>query len=352
MRVHPVHVFLSGAFPFQLCHRGLAGSCDALVGAHHAANQSPSVVQRLEGHHELHGGAVGVGNDQILVPKDPSIHFRHDQLVVGAHAPSAAVVHHRDATRCKPWRPVQTDRSARGKQGHVRRCVKCFFHADHLDGLPPKIHGLANRPCRRHRQQLCDRQFLLFQHLQHGSSNHARGPHKGHLQSIASDAHSWGFWGQFCGFTDVRKRLTNGSFSASQSTRFARDEEEQTVGINRMLLGAGVACISRTIAWSNGRNHLRWHGVVRRLEPMDMDGQRRHTRMATRRAGTRHPHHLGMPSIVFQRRHDRHRRILAMASRRRRIRQQPVFLALGPATRGRPRGVGRSPAPMGSSRVA
>ena len=108
------------ALSIQLVHGRLAGSCDALIRAHHAAFNSPLVVDRLEAHHQLHGGAVGVGQDQILRLHHFSVDFRHHQFVVVRHAPSAAVVHHGNPCGRELGRPFQTQHAAGGKQRHVR----------------------------------------------------------------------------------------------------------------------------------------------------------------------------------------------------------------------------------------
>ena len=83
----------------QLVHARLARAGDRLVGAHHHALDRRGIVERLQGHHQLRGRAVGVGDDvaRCIAIDRVGVHFRHDQRHVGVHAVERRVVDH-DAT--------------------------------------------------------------------------------------------------------------------------------------------------------------------------------------------------------------------------------------------------------------
>ena len=77
----------------QLLDRFLPGARSGLVGGHDHALDSDRIEDRLERHHHLHGGAVGVRDDALVAFQRVAVDFGHDQRDVGLHAPGARVVH-------------------------------------------------------------------------------------------------------------------------------------------------------------------------------------------------------------------------------------------------------------------
>ena len=78
----------------QLVHGVLAGAGDGLVGRHHHALDGGVVVQGLQRHHQLHGRAVGIGDDVLLgvAGHRVGVDLGHDQRHVLVVAPGRGVV--------------------------------------------------------------------------------------------------------------------------------------------------------------------------------------------------------------------------------------------------------------------
>ena len=78
----------------QLIHARLAGTRDRLIGRDHGPGDLRRVMQGLEGHDQLGGRAVGVGDD--VLPRRQldgvGVHLRHDQGHVRVHAEGRGVV--------------------------------------------------------------------------------------------------------------------------------------------------------------------------------------------------------------------------------------------------------------------
>jgi len=132
VRVHP-RPRLSAPFSFQLSHGSLSSPRDALIGVYYATKNSPTFMQRLQAHHQLHGCAIGIGNDQIFGSQDITIHFRNDQFVVTRHSPRTAVIHHGRTKSCELGCPFQTQVSPSRKQSHIRLQCEGMFNGNDLD---------------------------------------------------------------------------------------------------------------------------------------------------------------------------------------------------------------------------
>ena len=92
----------------QRVERGNAGvprAREGLHGGHHDPFQAESIIEWLERHSQAHGGAVGVGDDESIVPApDPSlvcqhrqvvsVHLRDEQGHIRVHAVRAGVAEH------------------------------------------------------------------------------------------------------------------------------------------------------------------------------------------------------------------------------------------------------------------
>ncbi|KKR74139.1 MAG: hypothetical protein UU16_C0005G0026, partial [Candidatus Woesebacteria bacterium GW2011_GWA2_40_7] len=110
-----------------------AGAGHRLVGIDDDAPDGVDLVQGVEGHDHLDGGAVGVG-DNPPVPADiPDVDLRHDQRHGLVHAPGGAVIDDHGAGPGGHGRKVPALVGPGGKQGDIhalKRVGRGFLHLD------------------------------------------------------------------------------------------------------------------------------------------------------------------------------------------------------------------------------
>ena len=78
----------------QLFNTLLPGARNRLIGGNNHAPDFGRIVQGLERHHHLDGGAVGIGDDAVMVFQGLGVDFGHHQGAAVIHAPCGGVVHH------------------------------------------------------------------------------------------------------------------------------------------------------------------------------------------------------------------------------------------------------------------
>ena len=162
----------------QLLHSLLSGARDRLVGRDHHPADLEGVVQRLQGHHQLGGGTVGIGDDVALavVAKRITVHLGHDERNVRVHAPVRRIVDHH-ASRARHLRRVLfRDRAAGGEQADIgggevvraeRRDLKRLFLA--------VGDFLADRSRRGECHHLVGGKLPLGQHAKHFAAHRTGG---------------------------------------------------------------------------------------------------------------------------------------------------------------------------------
>ena len=161
----------------------LPGAGHGLVGGVDHALEPVCVVQRLERHHGLDGGAVRVGDDALFAVAGNGVRvdLRHHERHVGIHAPAARIVDHHRAGSRHDGGKVLGGASTRGEQRNV-----------HVQVFKRGVGQLADGIRLAHERDLCpgaalggkekilgNRELALFQHLQKLSADHTRCAHNG-----------------------------------------------------------------------------------------------------------------------------------------------------------------------------
>ena len=156
-----------------------------MVGAHHNALDDGSIVQRLQRHHHLRRGAVGIGDDHpLLVAVDGlRVHFRHDQRHIMIHAEQAAVVDHHAALRSGLGGIDFGRAGASGKQRDIPAGEIEMLKVLHLDlaaGLA-KLDLVAHRTRGGDGSDIVQRELPFRQDVQHFAPDTAGGAHNNDL---------------------------------------------------------------------------------------------------------------------------------------------------------------------------
>ena len=88
-----IHVDRAGLIE-QLVHRLAAGAGDGLVGGDDDAPDARNVMQRLQRHHHLHGGAIRIGDDVApgIAGQGLRVYLGHDERHIRVHAELRGVV--------------------------------------------------------------------------------------------------------------------------------------------------------------------------------------------------------------------------------------------------------------------
>ncbi len=180
-----VHVDPAGLIE-QLVHARLAGARYGLIGGDHHPADAGRVMQRLQRHHHLNGGAVGIGDDIALTVLGDGfrVHFRHDQGHVGLHPEAGRVVDHHGAGISGARRELLGDGGAGAGENNVGAfkieviqimdLQHVIFAIGHFGpGGPGGGHG--GHGIRGH--------IALCQNLQHFPSDISRGAYHGILNT-------------------------------------------------------------------------------------------------------------------------------------------------------------------------
>ena len=152
-----------------------------MVGADNAPFDRKCIVKWLERHDQLHGGAIGIGNDQVMRCNVGSIHFGNDEWSVGVHAPCAAVVNDRATLRCETRGPFQTHGSSGTEQSNMRGRFQRLFNGSNAVQLSSENNFFSNAAIAADWQQIAHGEIQFFQHLEHRAPYHSRGTDDGHV---------------------------------------------------------------------------------------------------------------------------------------------------------------------------
>ena len=163
----------------QLGDRIGAGPRDGLVGVDDDPLQPDRVAQRHQDRHELHRGAVRVGDDPLVRLEVVGVHLAHDERDPGLHAPRGRVVDHGGATRGRLRSEVARDVGAGAEQGDVDAVERIPGRLANLDGLPADLDRSPGRPARRQESQLPDREASFAEYLDHRPTDDAGGADNG-----------------------------------------------------------------------------------------------------------------------------------------------------------------------------
>ena len=175
LRLHRIADEDRAALLEQLVHAHLPGAGDGLVGGNHHPPDLGCIVQRLQGHHQLRRGAVGVRDDvllQIAVDRI-RVHFGHDQRHIGVHAVIGAVVDYHAAGSGGRGRIVLRSARSGREQGDVPS-----GEVEMLDVLA--LHhpaGVADLDLRASRARAGDRRHFVHRELALGQDREHLAPH-------------------------------------------------------------------------------------------------------------------------------------------------------------------------------
>ena len=120
-----------------------------------------------QGQHHLDGGAVGVGDDVVLLRQDIGIDLRHHKRHRRVHAPVGGVVHHVAADGGKFWRQLGRSGTAGGEYGKDRLAGNGVIGTHYRPLTAFKRDFLAPGTLRGYRKKLRYREIPFLQDLQH-----------------------------------------------------------------------------------------------------------------------------------------------------------------------------------------
>ena len=167
----------------QFVHGVLAGAGDGLIGRHHDALDRRLVVQRLEGHDELGGRAVRVGDDVLLgeALHRVGVHFRHDQRNVAVVAEGRGVIDHDAALGADLRRPLLRHLAAGRHQADVGVGEIIVLEGFDLERLVAERDFRPDRTAGGKRNDLIRGKAPLGEDVEHFAAHIARGTDDGDL---------------------------------------------------------------------------------------------------------------------------------------------------------------------------
>ena len=183
LRLNRLAVQQLGGLPGQFPQAAGAGAGDRLIGGDVDALDAHGVVDGLQRHHHLNGGAVGVGDDFAVAEAFDAlrVHLRHHQGHIVLKAELGGVVDDHAAGRRRLGREFGGQRPAGGKQADPRLGEVELVKALHPHRLAPKLQALAFRALAGQQEQPVHGKVPLLKNLQQGLSDRARGPGDGHV---------------------------------------------------------------------------------------------------------------------------------------------------------------------------
>ena len=162
---------------FQFADALLPGAGNGLIGGDHHAADACGVVQGLQGHDHLDGGAVRVGDDAVVPFQRFGVHFGHDQRATLVHAPRAGVVHDDAARGGGVGGVLFGGGAARGEDGDVDAFEHIFLQFAHDQlGIPVGDFGPGGTG-RGEGNDLSGGEVPAFKGLQHFTADGAGSSH-------------------------------------------------------------------------------------------------------------------------------------------------------------------------------
>ena len=152
-----------------------AGAGHRLVAAGHNALDGAVVVQSVDGHQRNDGGAVGVGDDALVLLHVLRIDLRHDQGHIRVHAEGAGVIHEHRARLDDGRGELLGDVVLRRAQHDVHALEGLVTGHLHGDVVALPVDSLSHGPGRRQQVQLLDGEIALGQYLHHLAAHRAGG---------------------------------------------------------------------------------------------------------------------------------------------------------------------------------
>ena len=134
-------------------------------------------MQRLQGHDQLSGRTIRVGDDVLLGKADDRIgvHFRNDQRHVGIVAPGRGIIDHDAVLGADLGSPFLGDGAAGGHQADVGVGEVVVLQRLYLQRLVAEGDLGALRTTRRQRYDFVGRKATFRQNVEHLPANIARG---------------------------------------------------------------------------------------------------------------------------------------------------------------------------------
>ena len=182
-----LHVLGDGGphLPGELGHPGAAGAGDRLVGRGDEPDEPGLLVQRLEGGHDRHGGAVGVGDDALgPLAQGVGVDLGDHEGNVGIPPPGRGVVDDDGAGGRELRRVLARGRPAGGEDGDVD-AVR-VGGGEVLD-LDPGAAELQHRPGgagRGEEPHGAGGEAALLEQGAHDAAHLAGGAHDGHRDAV------------------------------------------------------------------------------------------------------------------------------------------------------------------------
>ncbi len=162
--------------------------------SHHHALDGGVVVQRLQRHHQLRRGAVGIGDDVLLgvAGHRAGVHLRHDQRHVLVVAPGRGIIDDHAALGGDARRPFLRHAAACRHQAEVHLGEIELFEVLAFERRLAERNLDPDRPARSQRVQLPNGELALAEDRQHFPAHIARGTDDGDViahESCLSSVH-------------------------------------------------------------------------------------------------------------------------------------------------------------------
>ena len=166
---------------FQLYNTGLAGTGHGLIGAGYHALNGGQLVQGVDGHGGDDGGAVGVGNDAVMLESVLGVDLGHNQRNVGVHTEGGGVVNEDGACLDDIGGKLPGEAAAYGTQYDIHTLEGIGSGFAHDDLFAAEGDSAACAAGRGQRQQGGNGEVALFQNLQHFTAHGTGGAQNGNV---------------------------------------------------------------------------------------------------------------------------------------------------------------------------
>ena len=129
------------------------------------ARDIPGLMQRHQGGEHDDGGAVGVGDDALMLESIIWIHLGHHQGHIGIHAEGRRVIDQRRTGLEAGSGVFFGDATTDGEEGDVHPFKRAFTELLHGDILTLKGHGFTGGARTGKQAQLINRHFVRLENL-------------------------------------------------------------------------------------------------------------------------------------------------------------------------------------------
>ena len=154
----------------ELVNALLASARNSLVGGNNNTFNASQIIERLQSHNHDNGGAVGVGNNALMLQNILRVNLGHNQRYLRVHTEGAGVIDNHSASLHSVGSKLLRDAAA-SKESNINAFKGILGSLLHGIGFAHELNFLACATSGSQKTELCKREVTLFDEFQEFATN-------------------------------------------------------------------------------------------------------------------------------------------------------------------------------------